>query len=311
MINKIIIDGQNVELTEESQVPFKYTFSQAKTHEVEIGLDTTDEIPAEAFKDCVRLTYISLPEEIHMIKRSAFKNCSRLPKMVLGSTIEYVGKEAFDGCDALVDLTIERQTPPDWYCTLPNHTNVYVPDGSKYKLVENFDTIDQTGNTEYYEKAVITNSKRKSTEYGAYKVIDDVTMMTAEGTYFYNNWAKIGDNNHIIEEKDRIPIEDIKILNNGVEDTVINIRKGDILRLSYVLLPEDNTNHHIYWLTSVDGEHVVNDDPTSDLIFEVEPDTGEAGTVDIKINKTGNFDLEGISETTGIRKQVSMHVTEN
>ena len=79
MINKLIIDGNNVELNESSKMPYTHTFQQAETHVVKFGLDNTNEICAYAFKDCSNLTKIEIPETIEMLKRGAFMNCSKLP----------------------------------------------------------------------------------------------------------------------------------------------------------------------------------------------------------------------------------------
>ena len=64
MINKLIIDGANITLGEEDKIPYTYTFSTSKTHTVKFALDNTNEICAEAFKNCTNLTKINFPPQI-------------------------------------------------------------------------------------------------------------------------------------------------------------------------------------------------------------------------------------------------------
>ena len=78
MINKLIIDDKQIELTEKDKFPYTYSFSTAKSHKVRFAIDDTNEICAESFKNCTHLTKITFPSQISMIKRRAFENCSRL-----------------------------------------------------------------------------------------------------------------------------------------------------------------------------------------------------------------------------------------
>ena len=89
MINKIIVDGENVELTDKSQVPFRHTFSQANTHIVRYGIDNTDEVCAYAFKDCTELTSITIPDSVTSIGFCVFVYCDDITiKGVPGSVAE-------------------------------------------------------------------------------------------------------------------------------------------------------------------------------------------------------------------------------
>ena len=136
MINKLIVDGQNITLNESTQFPFTYTFSKAGVHNVRVGLDMTDEVCAYAFKDCSDLTKVTFPSKIENIKRYAFENCTSLKSIDLPDTIKYVGPGTFDGCIALSEINFAHTTPPQFYSELTAGTKCFVPDGHKFVLAE-------------------------------------------------------------------------------------------------------------------------------------------------------------------------------
>ena len=250
MINKIIIDGENVELTERTPIPFTYTFPQAETHKVYFALDNTSEICAYAFKDCTNLTYISFPEEIERIKRGAFKGCKSLEKIPIGPNIKYIGKEAFDGCTSLSEVQFQSSEIPDIYCTLPTQTNIYVPNGSKYEEVE-FDNINMDGNTEYFTR----------TEWNQYQKIPDITFATPDGgPYYKNRWDEIANDAHTIEEKNRVPASRIFLSteeNPSEELTNAQIKISESMIITYSFLPENTTNKGIKFFTSSNAISII------------------------------------------------------
>lgn len=284
MINKIIIDGKNVELTDASQLPFMHTFQQAKTHEVKFGLDKTDEICAYAFKDCVNLTKIELPDTIKMIKRGAFKNCSRLPKITLSEHINYIGKEAFDGCTSLTDIIYEGTEVPSTYFKLPEQTTWYVPDDSKYEKIADNDTIDTSGDIEYFTK----------TAWNQYEPVYDLSEIDSETEYYRNKWDSIGNNIQVKENKNRRPVERIVLVSS---DTVsIGARVNDKYTLTYFIYPEDCTNHNLKWFTRTDD-------------IELD-DLDEPGYITVKMLKEN---LQGTAVLTcyaesGIRQSVTFRI---
>lgn len=236
MVNKLIIDGEHVELTDKSQVPFTYTFAQAQTHQVYLGLDNTDEVCAYAFMDCKNLSYISFPPEIKRIKRGAFKNCTSLERVPIGENIEYIGKEAFDGCKSLSEIDFESTEVPDVYCTLPSQTVIFVPDGAKYEEIA-YEKMNLDGNTEYFTK----------TQWNQYEKMFDVTFASATGgPYYQNKWDVIADNDHTLEYKNRYPITDIQFERN------VRVPSGETFEFTYTILPENTTNPAITWFVSSD-----------------------------------------------------------
>jgi hypothetical protein len=236
MINKLIIDGAQVELGEEDKIPYTYTFSTAKTHTVKFALDGTNEISAEAFKNCANLTKINFPPQIKMIKRRAFENCTRLNNLVIPSTIEYIGANVFDGCTALEEIKFETPTPPDNFCEFPSNTTCFIPNDSKYKLAETLDP----DNVQYYSK----------TWYNQYnEVIGKNLDLSGNTEYYYDAWTSIAPNYQTVEEKNRRPVETIEF----VSDFRITDPETKQIVISYTITPADATNQSIYFKSSIGG----------------------------------------------------------
>lgn len=231
MINKIIIDGENVELNESSPMPYTHMFQQAKTHEVKFGLDNTDEICAYAFKDCVDLTKIQIPSSIKMLKRGAFQNCKNLPEITLHSEINYIGKGCFDGCTGLNEIKFEGTTPPDVYCEIPEQTTCFVPDSYKYVKVD-FEKIDTSGDVDYFTK----------TPWNQFEHVDDLTEIDPNVEYYRNQWDNICENYRVKEYKDRYPVTNISF-----PDPSVSNRVGFKFNLTYTILPENCTNTNLTW----------------------------------------------------------------
>ena len=285
MINKIIVDGENVELTDSSQVPFRHTFSQAKEHEVKYGLDSTTEICAYAFKDCKNLTYISIPDVITEIKRGAFQNCENLPTIHISENVNYIGKEAFDGCKKLTDIIFdgnEHRLPPNTYCNIPEQTTCFIPNDSKYVPV-NFADIDLSGDIDYYTV----------TPWNQYEHVDDLSMIDSNIQYYRNQWDQIAPNYKIKENKDRHPVERI-----AFDATTYSSTVGSTETISYIIYPENCTNLNLYWTyTGEPGQY-----------FDIIP-TGVAGEIDVKMKSksTGGAILTAYAES-GIRASVRFYI---
>ena len=280
MINKIIIDGENVELNESTPMPYTHMFQQAKTHEVKFGLDSTDEICAYAFKDCEDLTKIQIPPVIKMLKRGAFQNCKNLPEITLSKNIEYIGKSCFDGCDNLKEIKFERETPPEVYCTIPAQTTCFIPDDTKYVKVE-FEDIDTSGDIDYFTR----------TDWNQYEHVDDLTEITPTTYYYRNQWDNVCENYRIKENKDRYPVTGI-----AFEGTTISKKVGDSFKLTYTILPENCTNYNLTWMKT-----------SNDFTYEA---GNEPNVVDVKMlsaNTQGTATLTCYAES-GIRATVTFSI---
>ena len=67
---------------------------------------SNDVIGSYSFKDCSRLTSLTLPAGITSIGISAFSHCSGLTSLTLPDGITSIGKSAFRGCSGLTSLTL-------------------------------------------------------------------------------------------------------------------------------------------------------------------------------------------------------------
>ena len=67
---------------------------------------SNDEIGEKAFKDCSRLTSLTLPVGITSIGYDAFAYCSGLTSLTLPAGITSIGEYAFYGCSGLTSLTL-------------------------------------------------------------------------------------------------------------------------------------------------------------------------------------------------------------
>lgn len=273
MINKLIIDGANVELDENS-TPYYHTFPQAKVHTVKYGLDNTNEVCAYAFEGCKDLTYISLPPAITMIKRGAFKNCSSLPTITIGEQIEYIGKEAFDGCRNLSEIVFMGEDPDaiDVNCSIPDSTTCFVPNGSKYAKVENFDDIDPSGDTKYFTR----------TAWNQYQEVRDVTMISPEDfdpgdnhvDYYVNRWSNIATGDKLREVKDKVPVSSITFRNSmGDRISETTMSDNSLFEFSYEINPANATNLNLYWFSTNPKIHVNGDISEEGGQARIETDT--------------------------------------
>ena len=72
---------------------------------VEFGSGIT-QIGNSAFKDCIDLTEIVIPDSVTSIGNYAFQDCTSLMSVTIGDSITSIGKGAFLGCESLTSVTI-------------------------------------------------------------------------------------------------------------------------------------------------------------------------------------------------------------
>lgn len=295
MINKLIIDDKQVELTG-SSTPYYHTFSEASVHKVRYGLDNTEEVCAYAFSGCKNLTYISLPPRITMIKREAFKGCESLPTITLGEHIKYIGKGAFDGCKKLETIVFEGDAPENiaMYATLPGNTICFVPNGSKYGVVEKYEDIDISGDIKYYSR----------TPWNQYQQIYDITEYEDNygedlaHTAYINRWDNIADGSRIKEVKDRIEITGLK-LTSLQSQNYVNMDQNTQVFFTYEIMPNIATNKNLTTFVS-------------NPIISVDLDTGEPGRGKIvasQLSEGVNFTNSVITVYSESGQNASLEVT--
>ena len=63
-------------------------------------------IEKNTFKNCAKLTDISLSSSVTYIAESAFENCSSMSTVIIWGDITSIGKNAFKNCSSLDDVSI-------------------------------------------------------------------------------------------------------------------------------------------------------------------------------------------------------------
>ena len=75
-------------------------------------------IEAKAFRNCPKLTEITLPESLVVLERKVFEGCSSLTKVIIGRNLQKLGEQLFTKCSSLSTVTINEEN--QFYSTLGN-----------------------------------------------------------------------------------------------------------------------------------------------------------------------------------------------
>ena len=127
------------------------------------------EINNSAFRDCINLTSITIPDSVTSIGDYAFSNCSGLTSITIPDSVTSIGSSAFSGCSSLEAITIPfvgaeaGKTSSDTY---------------QYPFGYIFGTSSYTGGTavtQYY------HSSTSSTTYSTYYIPSSLRSVTVTG----------------------------------------------------------------------------------------------------------------------------------
>lgn len=101
------------------------TVTPSKTYKV-MGIEW------QAFKDCTKLTSVTIKDGMTDIGGEAFSGCSKLTSVTIPNSVTSIGYNAFNNCSKLTDVTLSDQITSIEGSTFQNCTSltsITIPDG--------------------------------------------------------------------------------------------------------------------------------------------------------------------------------------
>ena len=98
---KIVIDG-----VEQRRPISAFTFDTYGEHTIEYTLLTPHVISDESFVKCIKMTSITIPNDVTSIGSSAFYGCKGFTSVVIPNSVTSIGDKAFYLCGGLTSCTI-------------------------------------------------------------------------------------------------------------------------------------------------------------------------------------------------------------
>ena len=129
-VSAIEIDG-----VEQPSVITAYTFDSLGTHTVKYTLADQTSIGENAFRDCLAMTKVIIPDNVETIDNRAFFKCDNLLSATIGRGVTSIGNSAFDSCYSLTSITVKATMPPTLGLIVFRDTNycpIYVPSVAQY-----------------------------------------------------------------------------------------------------------------------------------------------------------------------------------
>ena len=77
-----------------------------------------------AFRDCDKLTSVSLPNSISLIGNCAFYGCTNLTDLIIPNSVTTIEDNAFNGCSSLTNMDIPNSVTDFWHSAFFNCTNL-------------------------------------------------------------------------------------------------------------------------------------------------------------------------------------------
>ena len=99
--SKIEIDGAEL-----PEVTNTYTFDTTGEHIVKYTTTDKTTIGVEAFRNCVNITSITIPNTVKTISLRSFSDCTGLTSITIPDSVTSIGIYAFSGCISLTSVTI-------------------------------------------------------------------------------------------------------------------------------------------------------------------------------------------------------------
>lgn len=100
-VSAIEIDG-----VEQPSVITAYTFDSLGTHTVKYTLADQTSIGTNAFRNCLAVTKVIIPDNVETIGNRAFMSCDNLTAVTIGNMVTEIGAYAFFRCSSLTSISI-------------------------------------------------------------------------------------------------------------------------------------------------------------------------------------------------------------
>lgn len=110
-------------------IPSTITYNNRELKVVSIG--------SNAFRDCDKLTSVSLPNSISLIGNGAFYGCTNLTDLIIPNSVTTIKDNAFNGCSSLTNMDIPNSVTDFRHSAFYNCTNL-----RSVRLSENMTEID-------------------------------------------------------------------------------------------------------------------------------------------------------------------------
>lgn len=166
--------------------------SMPETLESIEGLEYIETINAEAFKDCINLKELIIPESVKSIKSKAFEGCTGLKEIVVPDSVTYFGENIFAGCSNLESVVFSNNSPlsPGVLKGCTSIKNITLPYAGKYisflngEINKEFD--DSIGLL--FDNTSDFSSKEEALENGfhefSYLYDEGYSSLSSKGRYF-------------------------------------------------------------------------------------------------------------------------------